>query len=124
MGNTVRAHKTHGIRARCGANSLMTLDWYPFFVAEYRRDTYHLSPEEHHAYRTLIDEYMYVLRGPLPNDDEALARIIGIPKTDWSRLAHRVRRFFRVRNDKLFHKRCESELRGQNTRHNPLFKRG
>lgn len=91
----------------------MPLDWYPFFVAEYRRDTYHLSPMEHHAYRTLIDEYMFVLRGPLPNDDAALAKIIGIPATEWDLVKERVRPFFKPKNDRLIHKRCEQELNRQ-----------
>ena len=93
------------------------LTWYPFFVIDYRRDTYHLTLEEDAAYRRLIDEYM-VTREALPNDDAALARIVGIPTTDWTRLAGKVRRFFRARNDKLWHKRCELELQEQNARHN------
>lgn len=95
----------------------MALDWYPFFVVDYRRDTYQLTLEEDGAYRRLIDEYM-LTREPLPNDDAALARIIGIPTTEWRRLAPVVRRFFRMKNDKLWHKRCEQELRAQNARHN------
>jgi uncharacterized protein YdaU (DUF1376 family) len=95
----------------------LPLDWYPFFVTDYRRDTYHLSLEEDGAYRRLIDEYM-VTRQPLPNDDAALARIVGIPKTEWDRLAPVVRRFFHARNDRLFHRRCEREIRAQNNRHN------
>jgi uncharacterized protein YdaU (DUF1376 family) len=95
----------------------LPLDWYPFFVTDYRRDTYHLSLEEDGAYRRLIDEYM-VTRQPLPNDDAALARIVGIPKTEWDRLARVVRRFFHARNDRLFHRRCEREIRAQNNRHN------
>ena len=102
----------------------MRLDWYPFFVQEYRRDTYHLSPQEHHAYRTLIDEYMDVLRGPLPNDDVALARIIGISKAEWECVAPTVRKFFRAKNDKLIHKRCEQELRAQDTRNKANSDRG
>ena len=98
------------------------LTWYPFFVTDYRRDTYHLSLAEDGAYRRLIDEYM-ITRQPLPNDDEALARIVGIPKAEWTRLAVKVRRFFRLRNDKLWHKRCELELRAQNARHNRLRER-
>jgi uncharacterized protein YdaU (DUF1376 family) len=99
------------------------LDWYPFFVVDYRRDTYHLSLEEDGAYRRLIDEYM-ITRQPLPNDEAALARIVGIPKADWTRLAIKVRRFFNARNDKLWHKRCELELRAQNHRHNRLSEKG
>lgn len=100
----------------------MPLDWYPFFVTDFRRDTYHLTLEQEGAYRRLIDEYM-VTRASLPSDDAALARIVGIPKTEWDRLAPVVRRFFRMRNDRLFHKRCERELRAQNARHNRNSKR-
>lgn len=96
----------------------MIYDWYPFNVVAYRRDTMHLTPEQDSAYRRLIDAYMYDFRGPLPNNDDVLARLAGIPKADWDRLATVVRRFFRMRNDKLWLKRCELELRAQNARHN------
>lgn len=101
----------------------MSLDWFPWYIRDYRRDTQHLTLEEEGAYRRLIDEYMYS-RKPLPNDDAALARILGIPKTDWDRLAPKVRRFFRARNDKLWHKRCEDELHAQDARHNRNSERG
>ena len=95
----------------------MIPDWYPFFVVAYRRDTYDLSLEEDGAYRRLIDEYM-ITRQPLPNDEAVLARIVGLPKAEWTRLAPKVRRYFKTKNDKLWHKRCEMELRAQNARHN------
>jgi len=97
-------------------------DWYPFFVVDYRRDTYDLSLEEDATYRRLIDEYM-ITRQPLPNDDAVLARIVGIPKTEWTRLAPKVRRYFKAKNDRLWHKRCELELRAQNARHNRFQER-
>jgi uncharacterized protein YdaU (DUF1376 family) len=100
----------------------MKSGWYPFFVVDYRRDTRHLTLEEDAAYRRLIDEYM-VTREALPGDDEALARIVGMPKAEWTRLAPKVRRFFKARNDKLWHKRCELELRAQNARHNRFQER-
>jgi len=100
----------------------LALDWYPFFVLDYRRDTRHLDLEHDGAYRRLLDEYM-LTREPLPNDDAALARIVGIPTTEWHRLAPVVRRFFRARNDRLFHKRCDREIRAQNERNNRNKKR-
>ena len=100
----------------------MIPDWYPFFVVAYRRDTYDLSLEEDGAYRRLIDEYM-MTRNALPNDDAVLSRIVGIPKAEWTRLAPKVRRYFKTKNDKLWHKRCEQELRAQNARHNSFKKR-
>lgn len=32
------------------------LDWYAFYVADYRADTRHLTPMQHFAYREIIDE--------------------------------------------------------------------
>lgn len=101
----------------------MTLDWYPFFVIDFRRDTRHLTLEQDAAYRRLIDEYM-LTREPLPNNDAALARILGIPATEWECLAPVVRKFFKARNDKLIHKRCEQELRAQDMRNKANSNRG
>lgn len=101
----------------------MTLDWYPFFVIDYRRDTRHLTLAQDAAYRRLIDEYM-LTREALPNNDAALSRIIGIPTTEWGELAPVVRRFFKPKNDKLIHKRCERELRAQELRNKANSNRG
>lgn len=95
----------------------MVLDWFPWHPTKFRRKTYHLSLAEDGAYRRLIDEYM-ITREPLPNDDAALARILGIPKAEWECVAPNVMAFFRARNDRLFHKHCEEELRAQEVRHN------
>lgn len=100
----------------------MRASWYPFFVVDYRRDTYHLSLAEDGAYRRLIDEYM-LSREPLPDDDGALARILGIPPSDWLAIAPRLRKFFRPRAGRLQHKRCEQELRAQELRAKHLSER-
>jgi uncharacterized protein YdaU (DUF1376 family) len=100
----------------------VSLDWYPFFVVDYRRDTYHLSLSEDGAYRRLIDEYM-LSREPLPNDDAALARILGIPTTEWDAVKASVKKFFRAKNDRLHHKRCEQEIRAQVLRDRRLSER-
>ena len=97
--------------------------WYPWYPTDFRRDTYHLSLSEEGAYRRLLDEYM-INRAPLPDDDAALARIIGISIPDWATLAPRVRSFFKPQNGHLTHKRCDCELRGQNTRFQRLSERG
>lgn len=95
----------------------MSFDWFPWFPHHFRRDTRHLTLEEDGAYRRLIDEYM-ITRQALPADAAALARVIGIPKAEYDRIAPRVIRFFRLRNNRLWHKRCEAEIRAQNARHN------
>ena len=90
----------------------MALDWYPFYVVAYRRDTSHLTLAEHGAYRRLIDEYM-TCGGPLPDNDRALAAIIGCTLDEWIFVAPAVRLFFEVSTKKLIHKRCEQELEMQ-----------
>lgn len=90
----------------------MSLDWYPFYTADFRRDTLHLTLAEEGAYRRLIDEYM-VSKGPLPDDDRVLARIIGVSFEEWTAVAKSVRTFFHTTNGKLQHKRCEKELHAQ-----------
>lgn len=103
--------------------SLDKLEWYPWFPLSFRRKTYRLSLAEDGAYRRLIDEYM-ITRQPLPNDDGALARILGIPTTEWDVVKVRVRSFFKARNDKLRHDRCEQELRAQVLRNKQNSDRG
>lgn len=93
----------------------MSLEWYPFFIRDYRRDTLHLSLAQDGAYRRLIDEYM-VMRTPLPDNDVSLARILGVALADWIEVAVAVRTFFRARDGQLFHKRCDRELRAQDLR--------
>lgn len=90
-------------------------DWYPFFIVEYRRDTYHLTAAQHGIYRQLIDEYM-MSRKPLPDHDLSLAGIARVSAQEWSEHATVVRAFFQSRDGKLFHKRCEQELHAQRMR--------
>ncbi len=91
------------------------MDWYPWFVDDFRRDTLHLSLAEDGAYRRLIDEYMRI-RGPLPGDDASLARVLGVGLDEWLAVAPKVRRYFRFQQGRLMHKRCEQELRAQELR--------
>jgi len=90
-------------------------DWYPFFIVEYRRDTYHLTAAQHGIYRALIDEYM-ISRRPLPDHDLSLAGIARVSAQEWCEHGQVVRAFFQARDGKLFHKRCEQELHAQRMR--------
>ena len=91
------------------------MEWYPFFPLKYRAETRHLSFAEHGVYRLLIDEYMMTER-PLPDDDRALARIIGATPKEWSRVAMAVRAFFVPDNGVLHHKECDEQLADQKQR--------
>lgn len=90
-------------------------DYYRFFPDLYEVDTAHLTLAEHGAYRKLIDKYMKA-RGPLPDNDRALASLIGCMLDEWLAVAPAVRPMFRIVNGKLFHKRCDAELDWQDSR--------
>ena len=74
----------------------------------------HLTLSEDGAYRRLIDEYM-VTRSPLPDNDAALARIIGISINEFQAIAEQMRGFFKAKGGRLHHRRCNTELDRQDT---------
>lgn len=87
----------------------MSFDWYPLNPVDWKRDTLHLSLAEEGAYRRLTDEYM-INGGPLPDNDAAIARLIGVSLEEWLAVADVVRKFYEPSNGKLVHKRCEQEI--------------
>lgn len=87
----------------------MSFDWYPLNPIDWKRDTLHLSLAEEGAYRRLTDEYM-INGGPLPDNDAAISRLIGVSLEDWLAVAPIVRKFYEASNGKLVHKRCEQEI--------------
>lgn len=70
----------------------MKRPWMPLYVRDYLADTGHLSTVQHGAYCLLIMTYW--VQGGLPDDDEQLAQITGLPVPIW--LLHRavLQRFF------------------------------
>lgn len=90
----------------------MSLPWYAFHREKYKRDTLHLTLAQDGAYRRLLDAY-YENGGPLPDNDVALARLIGVTLDEWMAVAGTVRAFFKPSNGKLVQKCCEEELRAQ-----------
>lgn len=85
------------------------MDWYPKSPTDYRNDTWRLSLAAHGAYNLLIDHY-YLYEAPLPNDDQALAGIVGCGLEEWLSVRDEVVPLFVKRNALLTHKRCEAEL--------------
>jgi uncharacterized protein YdaU (DUF1376 family) len=83
----------------------MNRPWMPLYVADYRRDTAHLSTAEHGAYLLLIMHYWAT--GGLPDDDQQLARIVGMRPADWKRARPTLAAFFSAG---WKHKRIEFEL--------------
>lgn len=88
--------------------------FYPFYVGDYRKDTARLSCEQHGAYRLLIDEYW--VAGPLPDDDEVLARIVGLEVRRWRSHRSVVLAFFKLKGGLWRHKRIDAELSKARTR--------
>jgi uncharacterized protein YdaU (DUF1376 family) len=80
----------------------------PLYIGDYLADTRRLTCEEHGAYLLLLMEYWR--NGPLPNDDERLARIVGVSSFRWKRLRKQIGHFFLERGDKLIQKRAEIEM--------------
>lgn len=95
---------------------MRTATWYPWYPTLYRADTAHLTLAEDGAYRRLIDHYMESGR-PLPDDDSALARIVGVPLNEWLAIAARIRAFFKPHKNFLKQRRCDRELSVRTMRH-------
>lgn len=87
-------------------------DWYPWYYARYKADTIHLTLEEDGLYRRFIDYYMET-RLPLPDDENALARIAGIGIELLKKLLPEIKVFFRLQNGKLHNSKCDEELKTQ-----------
>lgn len=88
----------------------MKLIWYPFHVADYSRDTGHLSMLEHGAYRLLLDHY-YMTGSPLPANAEQLHRICrAIAHAEQQAVQTVVQQFFQLTDAGYTHERVEAEL--------------
>jgi uncharacterized protein YdaU (DUF1376 family) len=90
------------------------MDWFPWYPALYRADTLDLTLEQDGAYRRLIDHYMET-RLPLPDNENALARIIGISTSDFRAIAEQVLCKFTAIDGELHSKRCDIELNRQDS---------
>lgn len=92
--------------------------WMPFYIGDYRRDTAHLTTEEHGAYFLLIIHYWET--GPLVADDRQLARIAGLSLKRWMAVRATLKSFFlnpatqnlsqHLLDGRWHHKRIDEEL--------------
>lgn len=82
----------------------------PFYWGSYLKNTRHLNTEEHGAYLLLLAEY-YVKGEALPDQDDQLARIVGLTKGRWQKSVRPVvAKFFRIKDGQWIHDRCELEI--------------
>ena len=84
--------------------------WMPWYIRDYLADTSRLTTEQHGGYLLLIADYW--MSGPLPSDDDTLARITKMSAKNWAISGPILRAFFTTGADgRLYHKRIEEELR-------------
>ena len=83
----------------------MSRPWMPLYIADYRKDTGHLSAAEHGAYLLLIMHYWAT--GRLPDNDRQLSRIACMSPAEWKRARPIVEPFF---EDGWKHGRIDEEL--------------
>ena len=85
------------------------MHYYQFNVADYRKDTTHLSPLEHYIYRSLIDWY-YLDEEPIPKKTQLVLRRLGLGSDGLQFLENVLSDFFREEENCYKHDRIEAEL--------------
>ena len=90
------------------------MHYFQHNIADYRKDTMHLSLLEHGVYRQLLDQY-YLNEQPLFDDPNRIMRLINA-KTDEEKQAvlNILGDFFELTKDGFIHKRCDLEIKTYN----------
>jgi len=90
------------------------MHYFQHNIADYRKDTMHLSLLEHGVYRQLLDQY-YLNEQPLSDDPERIMRLINA-KTDEEKQAvlNILSDFFEETTIGFIHKRCDLEIKTYN----------
>lgn len=87
----------------------MIVHYYTFNIADYRKDTMHLSPIEHYIYRELLDSY-YLDESPIPNKTQMVLRLLRLGKEHEEHLNNVFNDFFEEKDGYFYHKRIEEEI--------------
>jgi uncharacterized protein YdaU (DUF1376 family) len=82
--------------------------WMPLYIADYARDTFHLTRDQHGGYMLLLMA-CWIGGGKLPNDPAKLAAIAKATPREWLRLSPVLLPFFKIRGEWLVHKRVSEE---------------
>jgi len=86
------------------------MHYYQHNIADYRKDTQHLSLLEHGIYRQLLDTY-YLDEKPLPTDITKLMRSHSIRNADEEQsLKNVLSDFFELTKKGYIHKRCDATI--------------
>jgi uncharacterized protein YdaU (DUF1376 family) len=85
------------------------MHYYKFNIADYRKDTSHLSTLEHGIYRQLIDWY-YLDEKPIPLETESVMRRLRLVSEDAPLLKNVLKDFFECRATGYHQLRCDMEI--------------
>ena len=92
------------------------MHYYQHNIADYRKDTTHLSLLEHGVYHQLIDQY-YLTEQPIPLDETKLYRLMSARSEDEKTAIQNVLEDFFVKTeDGYIHKRCDIEIEAYQTK--------
>jgi uncharacterized protein YdaU (DUF1376 family) len=86
------------------------MHYYKFNIADYRKDTGHLSTIEHGIYRQLIDWY-YLDEQPIPEETQVVIRRLRLGSEDVTFLRNVLSDFFVLGKTGYTHKRIEVEIK-------------
>lgn len=89
------------------------MHYYSHNIADYRKDTIHLTPVEHFIYRSLIDWY-YLDEKPIPLETETVLRRLGLDSDMLKDLENVLNDFFTKSKDGYHQKRIDMEIREYN----------
>ena len=86
------------------------MHYYKFNIADYRKDTGHLSTIEHGIYRQLIDWY-YLEEQPIPEETQVVIRRLRLGSDEVNFLQNILSDFFVLGKKGYTHKRIEVEIK-------------
>lgn len=85
------------------------MHYYQFNIADYRKDTMHLTPIEHYIYRTLIDWY-YLDEKPIPKITQVVTRRLCLGSELENNVQNVLQDFFFECGDGWHHKRIDDDI--------------
>ncbi|WP_379544135.1 YdaU family protein [Psychrobacter sp. R86515] len=86
------------------------MHYYSFNIADYKKDTEHLTPIEHYIYRSLIDRY-YLDEKPISLKTQLIMRRLSLHSAEHEKMLKNVLDdFFDESNNGFYHKRIDEEL--------------
>jgi len=86
------------------------MHYYQFNIADYRKDTQHLSPIEHYIYRELMDWY-YLDETPIPKKTQLVIRRLRLVSENNQDLMNVLEEFFSETEEGWVHRRIDREIK-------------